>query len=192
MKLLICIVGGSGSGKSTLEDEIIIHDSFSKAISCTTRTKRDGEHNGREYYFLSDDEFNEAKANNELLENVTFAGNQYGLSKHEFNKNNDNLVFVVEPNGLNQILNYIDTSNDMNIKPIIIYMDIPEKERFKNMVKRGDNPIDIQERLKAETIIEDFEKFGFNPDIKVSKLNENVSEIVMEDIYKIIEILEED
>ena len=32
-----------------------------------------------------------------------------------------------------------------------------KSERFKNMIKRGDDPVDIQERLKAETIIEDFE-----------------------------------
>lgn len=188
-KVLVCIVGGSGSGKSTLEDEIIIHDGFSKAISTTTRERREGEHDGREYYFVSTKQFDELLSNNELLENVSFAGNNYGLSKSEFYKNNDHLVFVVEPNGLDQILKYIET-NKLDIAPLIIFSDITEKERFKNMIKRGDNPVKIQERLKAETIVDDFKEFGFTPNIKITKLTPNTSEIVMEDIYKFINLLE--
>ena len=188
MKLLIAIVGGSGSGKSTLEDEIIIHDGFRKAVSFTTREKREGEHNGREYHFVSEQEFNTSVDNNEMLEHVTFAGNSYGLSKKEFEKNNDHLVFVVEPNGLNQILDYIE-ENELDVEPLIIYMDILEKERFKNMVKRGDNPVAIQDRLKQETIVSDFVEFGISPQITVSKLNSMISETVVEDIYKYIEYI---
>ena len=190
MKLLICIVGGSGSGKSTLEDEIIIHDGFSKAISTTTRERREGEHNGREYNFVTEEEFQAIVEDGGLLENVSFAGNNYGLSSDEFHKNNDHLVFVVEPNGLKQILAYVDNNKSLGITPLVIYMNITEKERFKNMVKRGDNPIDIQERLKAETIIEDFELLDIEPQIKVSKLHGGVSETVMEDIYKFIDLIE--
>jgi len=190
MKLLICIVGGSGSGKSTLEDEIIIHDGYSKAISTTTRERRDGEHNGREYNFVSEEEFKDIVENGELLENVSFAGNSYGLSSTEFHKNDDHLVFVVEPNGLKQILKYVTDNKTLGITPLVIYMNITEKERFKNMVKRGDNPINIQERLKAETIIEDFESLNLEPQIKVSKLHPNISETVMDDINKFINLIE--
>lgn len=188
MKLLISIVGGSGSGKSTLEDEIIIHDGFRKAISHATRDKRDGEHNGREYHFVTEAQFDTFVDNNEMLENVSFAGNKYGLSKKEFEKNSDHLVFVVETNGLEQILEYINV-NDLDVQPLIIYMNITEKERFKNMVKRGDNPVAIQERLRQETIIEDFKSLNITPQITVSKLTDGISETVVEDIYKYIEIL---
>ncbi len=186
-KYLVCIIGGSGSGKSTLEDEIIIHDGFSKAISTTTRDIREGEHSGREYQFVSTQDFQKLIESNELLEHVEFAGNYYGLTKSEFNKNKDNLVFVVEPHGFIQITKFI-TENNLNISTIVIYMDITEKERFKNMVKRGDNPIAIQERLKTETIIEDYKKFNIVADIKINKLHSTTSEIVMEDIYKIINL----
>lgn len=188
-KVLVCIIGGSGSGKSTLEDEIIIHDGFSKAISTTTRDRREGEHNGREYHFVDVPAFLKLKEDNELLESVNFAGNYYGLTKSEFHKNDDNLVFVVEPNGFMQISNYIK-SNDLNIATIVVYMDITEKERFKNMVKRGDNPIAIQERLKAETIVTDFKKFGIVPDIRVTKLHSSTTETIMEDISKAIKLIE--
>lgn len=188
MKLLIAIVGGSGSGKSTLEDEIIIHDGFRKVVSHTTRDKREGEHHGREYYFVTDEVFMNSVDNNEMLENISFAGNRYGLSKKEFEKNNDHLVFVVEPNGLNQILDYIDI-NALEVEPLVIYMDIVEKERFKNMVKRGDDPVSIQERLRQESIVEDFKAFDITAQITVSKLSDAMSETVVEDIYKYIEYI---
>ena len=185
-KFLVCIIGGSGSGKSTLEDGIIIHDGFSKVVSTTTRDRRDGEHTGREYHFVDVESFINLQKNNELLEHVNFAGNYYGITKSEFNKNADNLVLVVEPNGYMQILKYIK-ENNINITPIVIFMDISEKERFKNMIKRGDNPITIQERLKSETIVQDFKKFGIVPNIKVSKLNNSTTETIMEDIYLLFE-----
>ncbi len=188
-RILVCIIGGSGSGKSTLEDEIIIHDGFTKAISTTTRARRDGEHDGREYHFVDIPTFENLQKNNMLLESINFAGNYYGLTTNEFNKTTDHLVFVVEPNGYMQITKYI-SENNIPVTPIVIYMDIPEKERFKNMVKRGDNPIAIQERLKAETIVSDFKKFEIKHDIRVTKLHSSIIETVMADIYKAIDLLD--
>lgn len=184
-KHLICIIGGSGSGKSTLEDEIVIHDGFSKAISTTTRSKRNGEHDGREYHFVDTDYFETLKKEEKLLESVLFADNYYGLTKSELTKNEDDLVLVVEPNGFMQITKYIKEHN-MQIIPLIIFMDISEKERFKNMIKRGDDPTTIQERLKKEKIVDDFKKFGLKPHIKVTKLHEKTQEVVMKDIEKFI------
>jgi guanylate kinase len=188
-RILVCIIGGSGSGKSTLEDEIIIHDGFTKAISTTTRARRDGEHDGREYHFVDIPTFENLQKDNMLLESINFAGNYYGLTTNEFNKTTDHLVFVVEPNGYMQITKYI-SENNIPVTPIVIYMDIPEKERFKNMVKRGDNPIAIQERLKAETIVSDFKKFEIKHDIRVTKLHSSIIETVMADIYKAIDLLD--
>lgn len=188
-RILVCIIGGSGSGKSTLEDEIIIHDGFTKAISTTTRARRDGEHDGREYHFVDIPTFENLQKDNMLLESINFAGNYYGLTTNEFNKTTDHLVFVVEPNGYMQITKYI-SENNIPVTPIVIYMDIPEKERFKNMVKRGDNPIAIQERLKAETIVSDFKKFEIKYDIRVTKLHSSIIETVMADIYKAIDLLD--
>lgn len=187
-KILICIIGGSGSGKSTLEDEIIIHDGFSKAISTTTRTKRDGEHNGREYHFVDKATFTQLETDGKLLESTNFDDNYYGLSRTELNKNDDHLVFVVEPNGYIDIMDYI-TENNIPITTITIFMDIAEKERFKNMIKRGDNPVSIQERLKAEQICSDFKKFNIEPNIKVTKLHSATHDTVMDDINKFISLI---
>lgn len=187
-KILICIIGGSGSGKSTLEDEIIIHDGFSKAISITTRTKRDGEHNGREYHFVDKATFTQLETDGKLVESTNFDDNYYGLSRTELNKNDDHLVFVVEPNGYIDIMDYI-TENNIPITTITIFMDIAEKERFKNMIKRGDNPVSIQERLKAEQICSDFKKFNIEANIRVTKLHSATHDTVMDDINKFISLI---
>lgn len=187
-RLLICVIGGSGSGKSTLENEIVLIDGFSKAISSTTRQKRDGEVDGREYYFLSDAEFDKLKNDNKLLENVEFAGNKYGLSVDEMFKNEDHLVFVVETGGLRQILNYVEL-NSIDITPVVVFMDITDKERFKNMLKRGDNPVSIQERFKHDNISQDFKKSGIKSDIKVSKLTESTTETVIKDIQEFLKLI---
>jgi len=184
-KFLICIIGGSGSGKSTLEDEIVLHDGFSKAISTTTRDKRVGEHDGREYNFVTVNEFEQLKEKEKLLESVLFSGNYYGLSKSELEKNADHLVLVVEPNGYLQIKKYIE-KNNLNISTLVIFMDITEKERFKNMVKRGDSSLSIQERLMTETIVSDFKSFEIKPNIRITKLHNSTNEIVMSDIKKLI------
>lgn len=188
-KLLICIIGGSGSGKSTLEDELIIHDGFSRAISTTTRNRRNGEQNGRDYHFVTVNEFEKLKNNNALIESVKFDNNFYGLTKIELEKNEDNIVIVVEPSGYINITSYIK-ENNLNITPVVIFMNILEKDRFKNMIKRGDNPIAIQERLKKETIVDDFKKNNIVADIVVTKLHHSTSEAVLEDINKMIEVFE--
>lgn len=184
-KFLICIIGGSGSGKSTLEDEIVIHDGFSKAISTTTRKKREGEQDGRDYHFVDVTTFERLKEDNKLLESVEFSNNFYGLSKAELDKNDDHLVLVVEPNGFIQISKYIK-KNNLNIKTLVVFMDISDKERFKNMVKRGDNPADIQKRLNSEKIVNDFKENGIAADIKITKLDEKTTENVFSNIKSLI------
>jgi len=180
-KLLICIIGGSGSGKSTLADEIIIHDGFSKVVSTTTRPRREGEHDGREYHFVDVETFKQMEKDDQFIETVYFSGNYYGMSKSEFFKNEDTLVFTIEPNGYMNVVKYIE-NHKLNMSVLVIFMDIPEKERFKNMVKRGDNPFVIQERLRTETIITDFKSYEITPDIRVVKLRPNIAVSIIESI----------
>ena len=52
----------------------------------TTRKKRNGEIDGKDYFFVSDEEFNKAINNNELIEWVEYCGNKYGITKRIFIK----------------------------------------------------------------------------------------------------------
>ena len=81
---LIVISGPSGVGKSTLIKKVReTLDDLQFSISCTTRSPREGEKHGREYYFMSDDEFNTKLAAGEFLEHATVFKHSYGTLRSE-------------------------------------------------------------------------------------------------------------
>ena len=181
-KLIVFIIGGHGSGKSTVADHILIHDGFTKIVSSTTRKRRDGEHDGREYYFVDDDSFNRMKEAGEFVEFVVH-DECYGLNEKEFLKTTDNLVCLINPHGCQQIIEYIK-KRKLKLKPFIIHMDISEKERFKNMIKAGYDPIEIQEILKTEKNFMDFKKIAIKPDLHIKKLQPDLMNTVMDSLRK--------
>lgn len=80
--LLIILSSPSGAGKSTLAKRLMAwDDSLRFSVSATTRPPRDGEVDGREYYFRSHDAFAEMIAAGEMLEHAEVFGNYYGSPK---------------------------------------------------------------------------------------------------------------
>jgi len=77
---LMVVSGASGSGKSTVVKRLAEHPALSPlvSVSVTTREPRPGEVHGREYYFLSREEFEKLRDANELLESAEVHGNAYG------------------------------------------------------------------------------------------------------------------
>ncbi len=75
---MLLISGPSGSGKSTICKRLLEDPRVVFSVSATTRTKRDGEVDGRDYYFLSVEEFNAKRASGEFLESAEVYGNLYG------------------------------------------------------------------------------------------------------------------
>jgi guanylate kinase len=81
---LIVVSGPSGAGKSTLLKRLMAqHSRFVFAVSCTTRNPRQGEQDGREYYFVSLEEFEARIARSEFAEWEALHGNHYGTLKDE-------------------------------------------------------------------------------------------------------------
>ena len=78
---LFIIAGPSGVGKSTLCSRLLISDpNLELSVSFTTRKIRDGEEEGRHYFFVSDHAFDQMIANNEFAEWAEVHGNRYGTS----------------------------------------------------------------------------------------------------------------
>ena len=71
-------MGKAGAGKDTILRYLCDHYDVNEVISCTTRPPREGEVDGREYYFISRDEFENRIENNGFLEYAEFVGNYYG------------------------------------------------------------------------------------------------------------------
>jgi len=86
--LLILISAPSGTGKTTLCDRLISEfRSMKYSVSCTTRQPRDGEIDGVDYQFISDDEFRKRVENREFLEHAEVHGHLYGTLRKAVDDN---------------------------------------------------------------------------------------------------------
>jgi guanylate kinase len=81
--ILLLVSGPSGSGKTTLCRRLAEEREARYSISCTTRAPRPGETDGRDYHFLTRDEFERRVAAGEFLEHAEVHGNRYGTLKSE-------------------------------------------------------------------------------------------------------------
>ena len=79
---LIILSGFSGAGKGTIVRRLLeTHDNYALSISATTRAPREGETHGKEYFFLTREEFERRIACGALLEYAEYVGNYYGTPR---------------------------------------------------------------------------------------------------------------
>jgi len=100
--MLVIISGPSGSGKGTVVKKL----DYALSISVTTRKKREGEQDGIDYFFCSEEEFVRMRQNNELLEHAQFVGNYYGTPRRYVEQQIDEgkvVVLEIEVNGALQV-----------------------------------------------------------------------------------------
>src|SRR4030065_1201622 len=119
---LFIISGPSGAGKSSLITEALEQlEGFLKSVSVTTRPKRKNEKDGEKYRFINNEQFEELKKDNRLLEYATYCGFYYGTPK--------DFVYKQIESGKNVILE-IEVQGAMQVKKIIsdaymIFITVP-------------------------------------------------------------------
>ena len=88
MPRVLVVTGPSGAGKGTLIKELVTRvPAIEPTVSATTRSRRRGEEDGREYWFLSDDDFSQRVAAGEFLEWVKYvSGHRYGTLRSELDR----------------------------------------------------------------------------------------------------------
>ena len=105
--LLIVLSGPSGSGKNTVCDEVKKNNpNIWESISMTSRKPRNGEIDGKAYYFVSEEEFEENIKEDKMLEYAKFAGNYYGTPRGKVQEHLDkgeDVILVIEIQGALQI-----------------------------------------------------------------------------------------
>lgn len=80
--ILLVVSGFSGAGKGTLMKELVRrYDNYALSISATTRKPREGEADGREYFFKTVEEFEEMIKQDALIEHACYVGNYYGTPR---------------------------------------------------------------------------------------------------------------
>ncbi len=105
--LLIVVSGPSGAGKGTICKQLLrVEPEVMLSVSATTRGPRVGEVEGKNYYFLSKDEFEDLIVKDEFLEYANVYGNYYGTPKkyvHEKNQQGKSVLLEIDIQGALQI-----------------------------------------------------------------------------------------
>ena len=118
---MLIFSGSAGSGKGTvLKLAREICPSLRLSISMTTRAPRPGEQNGREYYFVSREEFLETLSQDGFLEHTEYCGNFYGTPKKQFFQMiQDGFIPVleIETDGAEQVMKKLDRFQSVYLSP---------------------------------------------------------------------------
>ena len=176
--MILIITGPSGVGKNTIIDALSKKLDFNFSVSHTTRPKRVSEVNGKDYYFISNEEFQNMINNNELVEFEEYGGFAYGTSRKELNQ--DGLVILdLEVNGATKLLN---NNNDF----IGLFIDIDDKELINRLKNRGHNSEFINKRMELASKQRKY-KDMYHYKIENVDINTSVNEII-DIIYKLEEI----
>lgn len=143
---MIVILGESSSGKTTLAKMFVdANPKYKKVVTYTTRPMRDGEVDGVDYHFISQEKFDEYVNNGFFVEHAKYRDWDYGIAKDDCNSKYS--VAVLTPSGLRTLkkLKY-------DIKSIYVYVD--RRSRLISALARGD---DIEEAYRRN--LSDFGQF---------------------------------
>ena len=146
--LLIVYTGASGVGKGTIMKKLLEKNpNLRLSVSATTRDPRDGEEHGREYFFVTHDEFDRMIDEDGFLEHAEYVGNKYGTPKEA--------VFRMLDEGLDVMLE-IEVKGFLQIKKacpdcVTIFIAPPSFEELEARLKGRGTESDevVAQRLKT-------------------------------------------
>jgi guanylate kinase len=161
MTTVFIISAPSGSGKSTLVDKVrqIVPD-LDFSISYTTRPPRGNEQNGREYFFVSREEFQEMIGRDEFLEFADVFGNYYGTAKsvlRQAEERGKDLLLDIDVQGAKQIKGQLPSALSIFIMP-------PDRKILETRLRKRSLDAEevIQRRLvTASREIENYQKYDY-------------------------------
>ena len=140
MRSKIAIVGAAASGKDLLRQRFQDRG-FKYGISCTTRKPRPGEKNGRDYYFITDEQFQDFIDRDQFVEWQEFNGWRYGMTRHDWEKCD---VMILNAEAISLL------DEDHRNSLFIFYIDIPEEVRRQRLESRNDKDDSIDRRIQAD------------------------------------------
>ena len=146
--IMIILSSPSGAGKTTLVKKISKEQNYIISISHTTRKPRTNEVDGKDYIFISNEQFKNLIRKNEFLEYAKVFNNLYGSSKQSVINaldNGKNVIFDIDWQGASQI-----KEKKLNYKLITFFILPPSrKELFERLLNRDMNDKSIAlERMK--------------------------------------------
>lgn len=148
---LVIISAPSGAGKGTVIRELRRRrPELQYSVSATTRKPRPGEREGREYYFLTHEQFAERKLQDEFLESATYVGNSYGTPSGPILRNMENgidTILEIEIEGARQV-------REKMPEAVAVFIAPPDEDELRRRLSgRGTStPDELEERLATARI----------------------------------------
>jgi guanylate kinase len=168
---VLVVTGPSGVGKGTLINRLLERvPGLTLSVSATTRPPRPGEADGRDYHFLSEEEFEKRLLRNEFLEHAMYAGNHYGTPRSEIDRASDGLVLEIEVEGARQVRERLPEALQVFIAP-------PSPQALRErLIGRGTDSEEQMERRLARAE----EELGAQSEFKHVVVNDDVDRAVAE------------
>ena len=156
--LLLIVSAPSGAGKTTLCDRLSseFHNTIIYSVSCTTRQPRDGEIDGREYFFITEEQFQKKLEANEFIEHATVHGHRYGTLKRFIDRgfsSGRDVLMDIDVQGAAQIREYIKSAppNDAIKNSFVdVFIGSPSLDVLRKRLegRAKDAPEVIERRLR--------------------------------------------
>jgi guanylate kinase len=145
--ILIVVSGFSGAGKGTIMKALLKqYDNYALSISATTRSPREGEVDGREYFFKSREEFEKMIAKDELIEYAKYVNNYYGTPKayvEEQLASGKDVILEIEIQGALKV-------KEKFPETLLLFVTPPSAHELKNrLIGRGTETMEVIEQRMA-------------------------------------------
>lgn len=164
---MIVLVGESASGKSSIEKSLVDNYGYKKIVSYTTRQPRQGEIDGIDYHYISENQFIKLQNEGYFAEVGEYNGWHYGTAKNDCISDK---VAVVTPHGLRQLVKI------PNLDIHAFYINVPRRDRLIKILQRGDN---IEEAYRRS--LSDVGQFdGISDEVDYIISNENYTKSIDE------------
>ncbi|MED9966319.1 MAG: guanylate kinase [Blautia sp.] len=139
--ILVVVSGFSGAGKGTVMKRLLEkYNDYALSVSATTRNPREGEVDGREYFFRSKEEFEKLIDEDALIEYAQYVGNYYGTPRsyvEEQLSHGKNVILEIEIQGAMKV-------KKKNPEALLVFVTPPTVEELKNrLVGRGTETEDV-------------------------------------------------
>lgn len=144
--MLIVISGPSGVGKGTIYNRLLDNDpSLTFSVSVTTRGPRNGETDGVDYFFISEEKYQELVKTDAFLEHATVHGHSYGTLKSQIQEKMEkgyNVVLDIDPQGAKQVMAQWPEC-------VSIFLLPPSYQKLRERLygRNTDDPKEIERRL---------------------------------------------